>query len=257
MKQVTALLSFASITLLLGCTAEPAEADGPVSASGSSIINGVETTDYPAIVALVGRKPGEEKVALCTATVVAPTVLLTAAHCVAPSVVGEGLVFKAALGHALTSAATAGPIVDVASVHWHPGFNAGAITSGNDIAVAILAQPLEVTPYKINRAPLPALSSARLVGYGANNGQQQTGAGIKRTAEVPVTSVNAKFVVTGTFYGTTMCQGDSGGPVLGKINGEDTVIGVNSYGFIQCLGSGNSTRVDSYLTFLDAYLPQP
>ena len=62
-----------------------------------------------------------------------------------------------------------------------------------------------------------------------------------------------KFVVTGGF-GKTMCSGDSGGPVLATINGVETVIGVNSFGFVYCIGAGNSTRVDAYVPWVDQYL---
>ncbi len=256
MTKLSALVCISSLVAgIVGCMAENAKTESEqVAESESSIINGVETTGYPNIVALYGKKPGAEKGALCTAEVVSPTVLLTAAHCVAPAVVGEGLVYKALLGHNLVDAANPSPKVDVAEVHWDPEFDVQAITNGHDIAVAILAQPVNIKPLKINRASLPSLTKARLVGYGLNNGQEQTGAGIKRTAEVPVASVDAKFVVTGEWFGTTMCSGDSGGPVLANINGEDVIIGVNSFGFIQCLGTGSSTRVDSYLTFIDQYV---
>ena len=240
--------------LSAGCA--DATEDEPVDQSESSIINGVETPGYPNIIALYGQKPGEQKGSLCTASVIAPTVLLTAAHCVAPAVVGEGLVFKALLGHNLVDSANPSAKIDVSAVHWDRQFNAQALTNGHDIAVAILAQPINVTPLKFNRGPLSGVSSARLVGYGLNDGFNQTGAGVKRTAEVPVSSIDDKFVVTGSWFGTTMCSGDSGGPVLAKINGEDVIIGVNSYGFIYCVGTGSSTRVDSYLGFIDQYLPR-
>jgi V8-like Glu-specific endopeptidase len=243
-------------TLALGCVAESTTGE-QVDRTDAPIIQGTETTGYANIIALVGKKPGQEGVALCTASLVTPTILLTAAHCVSPAVVGEGLVFKAILAPNLVQVDAAHPprIVDVAAVHWDQAFNIQQVMNGHDIGVAVLAQPIDdIVPLKINRAPLPALSKARLVGYGLNNAQQQTGAGIKRTAEVPVGSVNDKFVVTGSWFGTTMCQGDSGGPVLGLLNGEETIIGINSFGFIQCLGSGNSTRVDSYPEFLDTYV---
>lgn len=246
---------FGVAAAMMGCTAETAAVeDEHVEQSESSIINGAETSSFPGIVALYGVKPGATGGSLCTASVVAPTVLLTAAHCVAPSVVGHGLEFKALLGHTLADPASPSPRIDVKEVHWDQQFDAQALTNGHDIAVAILAQPVNITPLRINRSSLPSLSKARLVGYGLNDGKAQTGAGIKRTAEVPVRSVDTKFVVTGSWFGTTMCSGDSGGPVLATIDGKETIIGVNSYGFVQCLGTGSSTRVDSYLSFIDQYV---
>lgn len=237
--------------MVMGCASETSE---NVDATGSAIINGQETQGYTSIVALYGKKPGADKGVLCTATVVSPTVLLTAAHCVAPATAGEGNEYVMLTSHTLVDQANPSPKFKVKEVHWDPQFNAQNLQGGHDIAVAILEEPTTLAPVKFNRNPLSGLSSARLVGYGLNNGQAQTGAGIKRTAEVPVASVDDKFVVTGSWFGTTMCSGDSGGPVLANINGEDTVVGVNSFGFIQCMGTGSSTRVDQYLGFVDQYV---
>jgi secreted trypsin-like serine protease len=241
--------------MTMGCSATSASSpEEHIADSESAIVDGAETTDFPGIVALYGKKPGEEKGALCTASVVAPTVLLTAAHCVASSTVGDGLVFKAFAGNSLVDSVTPPTKIDVAEVHWDPQFDPQAVTNGHDIAVVILAHPVSVSPLRINRASLPNLSTARLVGYGLNDGREQTGAGVKRTAEVPVRSIDDKFVVTGSWFGATMCSGDSGGPVLATIEGEQRIIGINSFGFMQCIGTGSSTRVDSYLSFIDQYV---
>jgi secreted trypsin-like serine protease len=238
--------------VMMGCAAETSTEQ--TNQSASEIINGVETTAYPSIVALYGKKPGAEKGMLCTASVVAPKVLLTAAHCVDPAVAGEGNQYWMLTSHNLTDQANPSPRIPVASVHWDPEFSSQNLQGGHDIAVVILSEPTTLAPLKINRSALSSLPNARLVGYGLNNGQQQTGAGIKRTAEVPVASIDDKFVVTGSWFGTTMCSGDSGGPVLATVNGESVIVGVNSFGFIQCMGTGSSTRVDSYLSFVDQYV---
>lgn len=39
-----------------------------------------------------------------------------------------------------------------------------------------------------------------------------------------------------------------------NIGGVEKVVGVNSFGIIFCLFSGNSTRVDKYATFVKSYL---
>lgn len=246
---------FGLFAATMGCAAGTDASGGEqVDRNEYPIIQGVETSGFPGIVALYGSKPGDDKGALCTASVVAPTVLLTAAHCVAPAVVGQGLQFRALFGNTLVDSAAPPRKIDVAEVHWDSEFDAQALTNGHDIAVAILSLPVNIPPLRINRESLPSISKARLVGYGLNDGKAQTGAGIKRTAEVPVRSVDAKFVVTGSWFGSTMCSGDSGGPVLATIDGEETIIGINSFGFVQCLGTGSSTRVDTYLSFIDAYV---
>src|SRR4029079_12378607 len=120
----------------------------------SPIINGVETTDYQNIIALYGKKPGAEKGVLCTSTVVAPTVLLTAAHCVSPATAGEGNVYVALTGPNLLDHDHPSPRIDVAEVHWDPQFNAQNLQAGHDIAVVILATPTTIAPLKINRSSL-------------------------------------------------------------------------------------------------------
>ena len=55
-------------------------------------------------------------------------------------------------------------------------------------------------------------------------------------------------------FGKGICQGDSGGPILMELNGEMTVVGVNSFGMILCLTEASSTRVDKYLDFVNEYV---
>lgn len=123
--------------------------------------------------------------------------------------------------------------------------------------MVILEQPVQgVRPIKFNRQPLTQAmvnQPARLVGYGLNDGFGQKGAGIKRQANLKLNSYSETLVKTGDLF-RRICSGDSGGPVLMKINNEETVVGVNSFGLIFCLGDGASTRVDKYLSFLDPYL---
>jgi secreted trypsin-like serine protease len=241
---------------MMGCAAE-SSTDSDLDSTESAIINGVETTGFPSVVALYGKKPGADKGMLCTASVVSPTVLLTAAHCVDPAVAGEGNEYFMLTSHNLTDQANPSPRIKVSAVHWDRQFSAQNLQGGHDIGVAILSEPTTLPALKFNRnTSLSGISQARLVGYGLNNGQAQTGAGIKRTAEVPVGSIDAKFVVTGSWFGTTMCSGDSGGPVFANVNGQETIIGVNSFGFIQCMGTGSSTNVATYLDFVNQYVPQ-
>lgn len=229
--------------------------DNDVS-SAEEIVGGTPTQGYPGVVALYGKKPGEEKGMLCTASVIAPRVLLTAAHCVSTQTAGEGLQYRALFGYDLTKAETAGPVVNVTAVYAHPKFNSNAITSGYDIGVAILESDAPVAPIAFNKAALTnALvgKPATLVGYGLSNGFQQTGAGVKRVLVAKLNKYDNLLVQTGSFN-KGICNGDSGGPVLMTINNVQTVVGVNSFGMIYCIGTKNSTRVDKYIDFINQYL---
>jgi secreted trypsin-like serine protease len=249
-------LSCVAIGLLaVGCAAE--SAGTRESVDDNEIIGGTEWAGDPAIVALYGKKPGEEKGMLCTSTLIAPTVLLTAAHCVDPAVVGEGLVYTALLGAKLTDQANPSPRIPVRSTHFDPQFDKNQLMNGHDIAVAILETPHTAAPMPWNRNPLPDSlvgTQIRVVGYGLNDGFQQTGAGIKRQHRIKVNGIDNLFVKTGSFGGT-ICSGDSGGPVLANINGVETVIAVNSFGMIYCIHEANSTNTATYASFVDQYLP--
>jgi secreted trypsin-like serine protease len=245
---------------LAGCMAQSDDGVPPetVGEDESAIIGGTPTTGDPAIVALLAKDPSKEGASLCTAEIVSPTVVLTAAHCVDPALVGANATYQVRLAADLTNKDNPGVALAVKSVDWDRQFDKNDLQNGHDIAVAILQEPTTIKPLPVNRGALPSSlrnSNVRIVGYGLNNGFAQTGAGIKRTATTKLTSFDAKFVVTGTNR-ARICSGDSGGPVLATLNGVETIVGVNSFGFIFCLGTSSSTRPDAYNAFLDKYLPR-
>jgi secreted trypsin-like serine protease len=227
------------------------------SYNSSEIIGGTPTTDLPAVVALYGTVPDKEGGALCTATIISKTVVLTAAHCVHPSTVGENAKFVIFTAADLTDPDKRGPGLPVKEVHFNEAWDPNNLTAGHDVAVAILAKPTKIKPMKVNRAALADSltgATARIIGYGLDDGFNQTGAGIKRHAQVALNSFDDQFVKTGSWFGTTICNGDSGGPIITKIGNVDTVVGVNSFGFIYCLGEASSTRTDANNDFISRYV---
>ncbi|MCS6912523.1 MAG: trypsin-like serine protease [Myxococcales bacterium] len=227
-----------------------------IGASQEAIIGGTPTTGDPAIVALYAQRPGQEGGSLCTAEIIAPTVVLTAAHCVHPELVGPDAQFSVLTAANIIDPMNPSPRLAVREVHYHPRFRRTALTEGFDIAVVILDQPTTIPPLPINRDPLPPTlqgQQIRIVGYGLNQALPPGGAGIKRTANTTLNGFDNKFVRTGDWF-RRICSGDSGGPVLARLGGVEKIIGVNSFGFIFCLFEGYSTRVDSYLSFIDTYL---
>jgi secreted trypsin-like serine protease len=266
----------------VGCSGAPdaettaaaagAGVDERVGRAESAIIGGTETTAYPAVVAIGilipdPQAPSGFKQGLCTGTLVAKDAsapeapsdrVLTAAHCVDPAVTGsEDAKFVVYANEPnLVDGIADENKYEVERVEWHRGFNAQDLMSGNDIAVLRLARPVaNVRALPYNADALPSSfngSKVTSVGFGLSNGFQQTGAGVKREAEILLSRSNDKLLTIGQFFGgARICQGDSGGPVLATIGGALTVVGVHSFGFIFCIGEGNATNVATYKEFVD------
>jgi secreted trypsin-like serine protease len=239
---------------LIGCGTNGGGSTGQASAD---IIGGTPTTDKPAVVALYAHVPDAGTGTLCTAEVVSPTVVLSAAHCVHPDEVGATAKFYVFTGTDLTSPTTLGTELPVSEVQWDPQWSPNNLQAGHDFSVILLAQPTTIAPMAINRTALDSSlqgSTVSIVGYGLSNGFTQTGGGVKRIATTSLDGLSDQFVQTGN-GSSGICSGDSGGPVIATMNGVDTIIGVNSFGGLFCLGQSNSTRPDTNLDFISQYVP--
>jgi secreted trypsin-like serine protease len=228
-----------AIVAASGCTAP---ANEEVDESESSIVGGTATTKYAAVGALLER--GEP---FCTGTVIAPRVVLTAAHCLV-GVSAANVTF--AIGpnaYAPTSE------LRVASVKPHPAYDDSDEDSQHDVGIVVLAEDAGVTPIPHNTTKLGASwigKSATFVGYGVTNGKTGAGIGKKRSVTMPLTEVHATDFVYEK-RGANTCSGDSGGPALAKnADGDTVVIGVTSWGDEDCTEFGVDTRVDAYRTFI-------
>lgn len=257
------LLGAVLVAGLAGCGVEESAPpqQPPVAGQQSAIIRGTDNKGDDAIVAIVALIEGKEGQGLCTGTLIAPTVILTAAHCVDPAVLGGPAKFAVVSDWNLADGDVPEPNIHrVTSVHWDPQFDINNVLGGHDIAVMILETPMSATPIAWNDEPLPATlakSQVRIVGYGLSDGFNQTGAGVKRTAMTMLNSFDDLIIQTGGLMSPRICMGDSGGPVLATINGVEKVIGVNSFGFAFCIASGQSTRVDTYKDFVRPFLTAP
>jgi len=235
------VVTLTAIVALAGCAAPTEENtdDEVVASSESSIVGGTTTSSYAAVGAFV--EAGEP---FCTGTVIAPRVVLTAAHCFEGA---RAATVRFVLGpNAFAPSAS----LRVARLVAHPSYNPFELT--NDIGVAVLSQDAPVAPIPVNTAALDASwvgRSLTFVGYGVTNGVTGAGGGVKRQVTIPIAQVGAtQFAYTGS-KGT--CFGDSGGPAfLQSANGSLSVVGVTSYGDQRCRQFGVDTRVDVYRSFL-------
>jgi hypothetical protein len=233
---------------LAAMTTACTQTDVPTGEARGRIVGGSIDTGDPAVVLFNDN---------CTAEVISPHVLLTAAHCVEnPTPTGPVSIFTG-----VNKNDPAGVTIPVKEFHANPLFDPNADASPHDIAVLILADPLNIAPIPINRAPLDQSlvgQPVRIVGYG----QKRTptgphdGFGVRRKATAPLLSFDASFVNVGNRK-ANQCFGDSGGPALMTINNVEVIVGVDSFGRDAgdtCLKSNGDTRVDEELAFIDPFV---
>ena len=232
---------------------------GTVGTSHEAIIGGVSDTGDPAVVLLVSYPANMSTYYTCTASVISPKVLVTAAHCV-DDAKHAGYTFGMFAGADASAYSTASAIAPalaaIDAVHAHPDYNPNAPFVA-DIGVAILAQPTSVTPLPISRSTLSSTlpgQPARLIGYGQTT--YNTFNASKHEVSTTVDSLpNDDTVLVGDATRHS-CVGDSGGPALVHLGGVETIIGVDSYTDTSgCKEPAHYRRTDLYLPFLDSYLP--
>jgi hypothetical protein len=257
----SAILALLPLLLLACVSPTPDPGVEPVDEVGSPIIGGKADPGDPAVMLLVSYPADESTLDTCTAALISPTVLITAAHCV-DAATHPGHIFGVFAGPDASAYGTVTALkpklLAVASVHIPISYNP-APPFRADLGVVVLAQPVDVAPLPINRAVLkPELvgTPARIVGYGqVTPGKYNVK---KNEATTVVQSIGPEDTV---IVGDSMrrsCIGDSGGPALVMIDGVETILGVDSYTETSgCLEPANYRRTDVFTTFLDMYAPPP
>jgi secreted trypsin-like serine protease len=204
----------------------------------------------------------------CSGTVLAPTVVLTAAHCVVDD---ETRTIRPASGIVVTAGSldrTSGGVeVGAARIAVHPDYDPGAIRS--DAAVIRLATPLTIAPLTLAAGADAGLAapgaSATFAGWGTTSGGSSEAAVTLQTATTTVlpddacqrllgstfaAAVTLCAIDTGRFSSST-CRGDSGGPLLTRrSDGAWLQIGITSWGSLGC-----NTRVPQAFTRVSAVAP--
>ncbi len=210
---VVATAAAAATALLSAPTAE---------AASTRIVGGTTTTaaTYPFTMQITDASQNQ----FCGGTLVSPTKVVTAAHCVVDETAGN----VRAVGGRTFRNGTDGTVARVSKIWVHPDYT--SVTAGNDLAVLTLSSSM---PYKTASYVGPsdtgvyaAGTTARIIGWGttASNGSSSNQL---RTATVPTvadsscaSSYGSEFVQSDMVCaglasgGVDTCQGDSGGPLI-------------------------------------------
>lgn len=215
------------------------------AAPAGAVVNG--TSADPAATSWFSTVSG------CGGTLVAPDRIVTAAHCVRRAVLGDALHFPVAVN---------GKAVTPTGVSMYPGWATHSNGDGNfddDVAVVRLATPVtDVRPATLNAGPLPPV--AKLLGNGfvhpPSSGAKSFGGGLHSTMLRTMTDAECAaaykgrkgnggehFVARSMLCATDLdnkapltsgCNGDSGGPLYGGTDATPLLLGIVSYGGLEC-----------------------
>jgi hypothetical protein len=218
----------------------------PTGERRAEVVGGAPDTLHASVVALVEKSGSVTSV--CSGTLVAPTLVVTAAHCVFGR---EAAAFSVVVGDDLSAPAEQ---VDVARTFPYPTFagKAEGIPGGVDLAVVELAAPLAIAPLEIffdtTDEQLEG-ADVTVVGYGASDGSDESGVGLRRAVELHVLGICNRVIEAGNLE-KNACAGDSGGAVL--LGGR--LVAVVSGGKQGCFSPTSFTRIDAYAVWLSAVL---
>lgn len=235
------------------------EAAGFGAADASEVVEpaiiGGESTDpgeYAATGALVRGRTYR-----CTATLIAPDVAITAAHCLVDQGWGD---FSFTLDADLTDSID--DLIPILAFHEHPDYHAGGaqdrIGQRNDIGVLILAQPIEgieVERLDVGGDPysLSDGSELSLCGYGRDAWSNQRTAGVKRDAVVYVDDMTT-WELQSVDEDPQPCKGDSGGPLFAETADGRRIAALVSRAVgaeNMCASGAIYTRIEPYIDWVE------
>ncbi|OAH15339.1 trypsin-like serine protease [Streptomyces jeddahensis] len=279
----TSQSSYSSSTTSDSSTSSSSSSSGSVDAK---VINGTDTsiTTAPWMAQLwyyddKGTSDESDDIGFfCGGAVVAPTKILTAAHCV------KGYNWNAN-GAVVTGTAQLPTTDDSGNTDLHGGTVSGvwrqwnhssynASTIDNDIAVLTLPNPITAKPIQMttsgDTASYAAGTQAKVYGWGRTSSTSQDISQTLKSATLPIQSdttctgaYGSSFIkghmvcagnpATGSDEGTvSACNGDSGGPLV--VN--NRIVGVVSWGVEDCVAEGAYSVFSKVSTYVGAAYPR-
>ncbi|MFE1115354.1 trypsin-like serine protease [Streptomyces rochei] len=255
---------------------EPQRSAG-VTGADPKIIGGTETTisTAPWMAQLwYYDDTGAETVSFfCGGAVIAPTKILTAAHCVdGYDWYGHGAVITGTAQLPEEDDLHGGTVSGVWRQWSHPSYDAVAID--NDMAVLTLPNPVDAKPIPMttadDTASYAAGTDAKVYGWGRTSSTSPLISQVLKSATLPIQSdatcaeawgsdfvkghmVCAGEPATGSDEGTvSACNGDSGGPLV--VGGR--IVGVVSWGVEDCVAEGAYSVFSKVSTYAGVTYPR-